>query len=61
MFPAIRPDDAGDFPSIGARGCFESHLAILKQALADRLSNVLIVEDDLKISQRFHTEQAVLL
>ena len=61
IFAAIRPDNAGDFPSIGARGCFESHLAILKQAQADRLSNVLIVEDDLKISERFRTEQAVLL
>ena len=61
IFPAIRPDDAGDFPSIGARGCFESHLTILKQAQADRLSNVLIVEDDLIISQGFRTEQAVLL
>lgn len=61
IFPAIRPDDAGDFPSIGARGCFESHLAILKQAQADRLTSVLIVEDDLKISERFRTEQAVLV
>ena len=29
---AIRPVDAGDFPSVGARGCFLSHLATLKQA-----------------------------
>jgi glycosyl transferase, family 25 len=29
IFSAIRPDNAGEFPSIGARGCFESHLAIL--------------------------------
>lgn len=61
IFPAIRPNNAGDFPSIGARGCFESHLTILKRAQADRLSNVLIVEDDLKISEQFRTEQAVLL
>ncbi len=61
IFPAIRPNDAGDFPSIGARGCFESHLTILKQAQADRLTNVLIVEDDLKISEQFRSEQAVLL
>ena len=61
IFSAIRPEDAGDFPSIGARGCFLSHLAILKQAQADRLANVLIVEDDLVISPQFKTDKAVLI
>ncbi|MEX1060616.1 MAG: glycosyltransferase family 25 protein, partial [Methyloceanibacter sp.] len=32
FFAAIRPDIAADFPSIGARGCFLSHLAVLKNA-----------------------------
>lgn len=61
IFPAIRPDSAGDFPSIGARGCFLSHLAILKQARQDRLSNVLIVEDDLAISEEFQHQEASLI
>lgn len=61
IFPAIRPNDAGAFPSIGARGCFLSHLAILKQAKEDRLTNVLIMEDDLTISQRFKTDQELLV
>lgn len=61
IFPAIRPQDAGDFPSVGARGCFLSHLAILKRAKQDRLANVLIMEDDLTISERFRTEQALLV
>jgi hypothetical protein len=61
IFPAIRPDEAGGFPSIGARGCFSSHLAILKQAKQDGLSNILIVEDDLEISAKFTTDQAVIV
>jgi len=49
IFPAIGPDEAGGFPSIGPRGCFSSHVAILKQAKHQGLSNILIVEDDLEI------------
>jgi hypothetical protein len=61
IFSAIRPDDSGGFPSIGARGCFLSHLTILKRAREERLANVLIVEDDLTISEQFRTEQEVLV
>ena len=61
IFPAIRPDEAGGFPSIGARGCFYSHVAILKQAKHQGLSNILIVEDDLEISPKFRTDQAVIV
>ncbi len=61
IFPAIRPDEAGGFSSIGARGCFSSHLAILKQAKQQGLSNILIVEDDLKISEKFRIDEAVIV
>lgn len=44
--PASRPADAKEFPSVGARGCFESHLAVLSDALEANASNVLILEDD---------------
>jgi glycosyl transferase, family 25 len=50
IFPAVKPKEAMGFPNIGARGCFLSHLGILKTAMERRLSNVLIVEDDLVIS-----------
>jgi glycosyl transferase, family 25 len=53
-FPAVRPDDAGDFPSIGARGCFMSHLQILEEAARDGLGNVLVLEDDLDFDARLH-------
>lgn len=47
FFAGIRPVDAGLFPSIGARGCFESHLGVISEALRDGLANVLVLEDDL--------------
>ena len=51
-FRAIKPDSAGEFPSRGARGCFMSHLEILRDAARDQLSNILVMEDDLKIDER---------
>jgi glycosyl transferase family 25 len=47
FFAGVRPADAGLFPSIGARGCFESHLGVIGEALRDRIANVLVLEDDL--------------
>lgn len=47
LFAAIRPQEAAGFPTIGTRGCFLSHLAVLKEALATGQDSVLIWEDDL--------------
>ena len=41
FFDAVRPFDKGPFQSIGAHGCYLSHLAVLKQG-----GSVLILEDD---------------
>lgn len=46
VFPAVRPADRGDFESIGARGCFLSHLGVLKDAVANGYGSILILEDD---------------
>ncbi|NLA35142.1 MAG: hypothetical protein GX868_05570 [Actinobacteria bacterium] len=54
--PAVRPSDAGEFPSIGARGAFESHLKALRLARDRGLSSVLILEDDVE----FNVPSAVL-
>jgi glycosyl transferase family 25 len=43
---AVRPSEAGEFPSIGARGCFLSHLTCLKSALDRGHRRILILEDD---------------
>lgn len=40
-----RPQDAGGFESIGARGCFESHLHALRRGAGAR--SILILEDDI--------------
>jgi glycosyl transferase, family 25 len=57
FFQAIRPKDPGSFLSIGMRGCFLSHLAVLKLAREQNLSNVLIMEDDLLIPRSFKQKQ----
>lgn len=62
FFKAVRPADAGSFPSLGARGCFLSHLAILDEAIASDLDNILVMEDDLSIDERFgHAQQQMCM
>lgn len=61
FFPGNRPDSAGEFPSIGARGCFLSHMGVLKKAEAEGLSRVLIMEDDLEIDPGFANDPAPVL
>jgi glycosyl transferase, family 25 len=53
FFPAIRPTDPGHFPRLGFRGIALSQLAVLKQAKARGLKNVLILEDDLEFHPDF--------
>ncbi|WP_367026704.1 glycosyltransferase family 25 protein [Methylococcus sp. ANG] len=61
FFPAIRPESAGPFPSIGAHGCFMSHLGILREARGQGLRNVLILEDDLTFAAQFPAVEEKLL
>ena len=51
LFVATRYHDDGGFPSASVRGCYLSHLTILKEARKQGLRNVLIMEDDLGISR----------
>jgi hypothetical protein len=44
-FSAIRPDGPDGFDTIGARGCYLSHLGVLREAVG--LPSVVILEDDL--------------
>lgn len=53
LFAATRPHDAGEFESIGAKGCYMSHLRVLQDAKAKNLSRILILEDDLNFSNDF--------
>ena len=47
LFPAIRPEDAGGFPSIGAKGAFLSHCAVMERMLAEGWPRMLVLEDDM--------------
>jgi glycosyl transferase, family 25 len=61
IFSAIRPHSLEGFPSIGAYGCFLSHYTALKQARDDGMRRVLIMEDDLKISEHFREQESEIL
>lgn len=61
IFPAIRPEDPGPFTSIGVRGCYESHVSILRQAQEQGWRNVLIMEDDLTIADRYRDAEDRLM
>jgi len=56
IFPAIRPDDPGGFPTIGARGCFLSHMEVLKQAESEGCERLLVMEDDLRMMPSFRRD-----
>lgn len=46
LFEAVQPSDADGFRSIGARGCFLSHLGVLRLALRSGHRRILVLEDD---------------
>jgi hypothetical protein len=57
LFEACRFSEAGGFPTAGTRGCFQSHLDLLREAEALGLESILILEDDFN----FHDEIETLL
>jgi glycosyl transferase family 25 len=46
FYEASRFSDAAPFPSIGAKGCYHSHMNILEAAHAQNTESLLILEDD---------------
>jgi len=61
IFEAIRPDSLAGFPTLGARGCFLSHLEILRAARDADVSSIAICEDDLDFSADFERRAPDLL
>lgn len=61
IFRAIRPENPGPFPSIGARGCFLSQLGVLREARDAGHRAILLLEDDAAFSPAFLTDGAALL
>jgi hypothetical protein len=52
LYEATRPTDPGGFDSLGARGCYTSHLDILRDARDRGVESVLVMEDDCEILPR---------
>lgn len=61
LFNAIKPLEKGEFPTAGVRGCFLSHLGVLKAARNQGLKNVLLIEDDLSFFSFFNRQQMELV
>jgi hypothetical protein len=55
LFRASRPEDRGEFQTIGARGCYESHLGVIRAALAGDGERFLVLEDDMDLAPDFET------
>lgn len=53
FFSAVTASELNGFPSLGARGCFLSHLGVLRTALGRNYQSVLVMEDDLTLSTNF--------
>ena len=53
LFPALRPEDPGGFPNVGTRGCFLSHLGVLRAARESGAGTILVLEDDALFLDRF--------
>jgi hypothetical protein len=47
FFTALRPKTPAGFPNQGVRGCFLSHMNVIKKAKHDNLANILVMEDDI--------------
>jgi glycosyl transferase family 25 len=61
FFSACKVSELGGFPSLGARGCFLSHLSVLQRAQREGLQRVLVMEDDLAIAPQFVGAEAQLV
>lgn len=53
LFKAMRPESRGKWPTIGAKGCFFSHLNVLQHATTADYQSILILEDDADWSDSF--------
>lgn len=52
---SVYPQSAGGFPSLGSRGCFESHLFALRHASKTK-RHAVIMEDDLDFRPDFESQ-----
>jgi glycosyl transferase, family 25 len=55
LFEASKPDNPAGFETAGVRGCFMSHLQVLRDAMQQGTRSVLILEDDLNFCENFNS------
>lgn len=60
-FDAISPSSAGGFPSVGARGCFLSHLEVQREAFKGGAEMLLVLEDDAHFGRAFRKHHSDVL
>jgi len=60
VFPGVRPEEPAGFPNRGVRGCYLSHLGVLRRALEEKLESVLILEDDVAFSPVFRERTGMI-
>jgi glycosyl transferase, family 25 len=48
FFQASRPATTEGFPTLGCRGCFQSHLRLLRWFADSELDSLLVLEDDIR-------------
>lgn len=56
VFKATKPIDGEGWPTIGTKGCFQSHLAVLTDALKNQYERILILEDDVNFIDDFNNK-----
>jgi glycosyl transferase, family 25 len=60
LFAAARPSELKGFHTLGAHGCFLSHLGVIERALAEGHDAVLILEDDCSFTPAVATQLPAL-
>lgn len=61
FFPAKAPADKGPFITLGARGCFESHMGVLQAIIDSGAERALLLEDDVHFVPDFNERLAAML
>lgn len=55
FFSGVKPETANGFSSVGAHGCFLSHLEVLRLALRCNMTRCIVLEDDVNFVSNFST------
>jgi len=61
LFRVKKPTDFEGWPSAGTKGCFLSHLNILKDAQKNQYERILILEDDVQFINNFNQQMKSLI